>query len=63
MGVPKWGKNEMEASGTGGEKIHPRQIKGKRGLLNTSYGSSGQDSRREAVCNEAVGGAVFKGGR
>ena len=41
------------------KKIHPRQIKGKRGLLNTPYRSSGQDSRREAVCNEAVGGAVF----
>lgn len=40
-----------------GEKIHVRQNKGARSSL-TPQASGGQDRGREAVCHEAVGGAV-----
>ena len=51
-----WGNDRVEANGVGGERIHLKQNKGDRSLLNTSQGSSGQDSRGEAVCHEVVGG-------
>jgi len=34
----------------GSERIHPRQNKGDRSLLNTPQGSSGQESKGETVC-------------
>ena len=63
-GPPKWGDDGwVEAGGTGGERIHPRQNRGDRSFVNTLQGSSGQDRRGEAVCKDAAGGAVFEGGR
>lgn len=41
-----------------GEKIHVRQNKGARSSLTPQQVSGGQDRGREAVCHEAVGGAV-----
>ena len=50
MGHPGW----VGASDSGGERIHSRQNKGDRSLLNTLQGSSGQDSRGETRCHVAV---------
>ena len=50
-----WGHDLVEASGTGGERIHLRQDKGDRSLLNIAQGASRQDSGAETVCKEAVG--------
>ena len=44
---------------TDSERIHLKQNKGDRSLLNTPQGSAAggrQDRRGEAVCTEAVGG-------
>ena len=57
-GPPNVGNDWVAAGGAGGERIHLRQNKGDRSLLNTQ-GSSGQDSRGEAVCQETVGGGCF----
>lgn len=57
-----WGSSAVEAGGTCGERIYPRQSKGDRNLWNTPQGSHGKDSKGETVCNGAVGGAVLKGG-
>ena len=60
MGAPKYGAmNQVRAGGTGSERIHPRQNKGDRTLLNTPQRNSWQDSRGEAVRQEAVGGGCF----
>lgn len=48
--------HRVEASGTGSEKIHLRQNKGNRSLLNMLQGSNEQDSTGEAVCKEVVSG-------
>lgn len=37
--------DRVEASGMGSERIHQRQSKGDRSLLDTGQGGSGQDSR------------------
>ena len=47
----------VKAGGTGGETIHLRPNKRDKSLLNTLPGSSGQDSKGETVCSEAVGGS------
>lgn len=61
----------MEASATGGERIHLRQNKGDRSLLNTMQVSWGgvwwgmvRTTKKEAETdsNMAVVGVVFKGG-
>ena len=41
--------DQVAASSIGGERIHPRQNKGDRNLLNTPQGSGGQDSKGETV--------------
>ena len=51
--------DQVQAGSTGGERIHLRQSKGDRSLMNTPQGSSGQDCRGEAVGNEVVGGGCF----
>ena len=58
-GLHMWGNNQVEAGGTGGERIHLRQNKGDRSVLNTSQGSSGQDSKGETVCKETVCGGCI----
>lgn len=50
MGRP----DRVEACGVGGERIHPKQNKGDRGLLDTRQGGSGQGSRGETICQEVV---------
>lgn len=40
----------------GGERIHLRENKGDKSILNTSQGSGGQESRRMPVCKDTVGG-------
>lgn len=47
------GDNQVEASGVGDERIHPRQQQGDRSSLNELQGSGGQDSPGETVCYEA----------
>ena len=54
-----WDNNQVDACGVGGERIHLRQNKGERSLLNTQQGGSRQDSRGEAVCNEVSGQGCF----
>ena len=64
MGASKCeGKDRVEVGGTEGKRIHLRQNKAGRNLLNTPLGSGGQDSRGETVHPEAVGEGCFKGGR
>lgn len=55
----------LEVSGVGCKRIHPRQNKGDRSLLTPLQGNSGQDSKGEALCEEADSGvgAVFKRGK
>ena len=57
MGRP----DRVGAGSMGSERIHQRQSKGDRSLLNTLQGSPREDSKGQAVCIEAVVGAVFKG--
>ena len=45
--------DRVGAGGAGGERIHPRQKKRDRSVLNTLQGTSGQDSKGETVCHEA----------
>ena len=40
-------------------RIHLKQSKGGRNLLNTRQGSGGQDSGGEAVYNKALGGGPY----
>lgn len=54
-----WGDDEVGAGGVGGKGIHLSQNKGDGSLLNMPQGSGRQDSRREAVCQELVGGGCF----
>lgn len=44
----------MEASGVGGERIHPKQKERYKSLLNTPQRSHGQDSKGETVSHKAV---------
>ena len=51
VACPNW----VAARGTGSERIHQRQNKGDRSLLNTLQGNRGQDSQRERLfCQEAM---------
>lgn len=61
--VPQmWGNNQLGGScGTGGGRIHLRQNKGYRSLLNILQGSGGQDSKGEVSARKQWVGAVFKG--
>lgn len=62
MGAPKCVgmiNNPVEADGVGGERIHLRQSKRNRSLLNTLQGSGGQGSKGEPVCHEAAHGSCF----
>lgn len=54
-----WGEDWVEACGKEGERIHLRQDKGERSLLNTPQGSGGPDSRGEDVFQEVVWGGCF----
>lgn len=47
------------SGGAGGERIHLRQDKGNRSVLNTLQGRGGQDKEGEAVGKEAVNGCCF----
>ena len=51
--------DQVEANGVGDERIHLRQNKGDKNVLNTPQGSGGHESRRVAVCKDAVGGGCF----
>ena len=54
------GHDQVEASGSGYERIHLRQNKGDRSLSNTLQGAAcRQDSEGEAVCKEVVGRGFF----
>lgn len=44
----------------GDEKIHPKQNKGDRTLLNILRGTAG-GTGKDSVCQEAVAGAIAKG--
>ena len=44
-----WGSDQVNAGGTDGERIHPRQNKGERPLLIHGKGASGQEGRGEAL--------------
>lgn len=46
--------DQVEASSAGGERIHPKQNKRDKSLLNTPQGSSEQTCKGEAVCHKAV---------
>lgn len=46
--------SQVETGGAGGDRIHLRQSKGVRSLLNTLQGSYGQDNKGETVCQKAV---------
>ena len=60
---PSDGCHQMWASLIwGSERIHLRQNKGDRSLLNTPQGSAGQDNIGDTALRERVG-AEFKGGR
>lgn len=48
-----------KSGGLEGEKIHLKQNKGDRSLLNTVQGTGGQLSSGETACNEAMGGGCF----
>ena len=50
-----WGDGGVKA----GERIHPRQKKGDRSVLNSLQGRGGRDYRGKAICNEAVVGGCF----
>ena len=54
-----WGNDQVEARDGGGKRIHPRQNLRDRSLLNTLQQRSQQDSKKEIVCKEAVGGGCF----
>lgn len=53
--------NQVEAGNLGRERIHPRQGKRGRRLLNARQGSLWQDSKGETVFREAVGRGRFVG--
>lgn len=61
-GPEMWGNDRVEASSTGGERIHPRQNKGVRSLLR-EQGSCRQASKAGTVCDEASGGGCFSKGK
>ena len=44
-----WGNDWVQAIGVGGGRIHLRQNKGDRSLLNTPQGCCGQESKEEAL--------------
>ena len=52
----------VEASGVGGERIHPRQNREEINLLNTSQGSR-QDSKKRPSTTRQWAGAVLRAGR
>lgn len=54
--------SQVETGGAGGDRIHLRQSKGVRSLLNTLQGSYGQDNKGETVCQKAVMGGSSTGG-
>ena len=52
-----WGDsiNRVQGQRASSERIHLRQNKGGRNVLNTLQGSGGQGSKEEALCKEAEG--------